>query len=396
MKTTMYLKASHKLFCPGPVNVAENVRQVVATLEIGHREKEFSTLFKSVNSKLLDVFEIREQSKYQSVIITGSGSASNEAVLSSVVGQKNILVLSNGEFGQRLGDISRIHNPNTFQIRLEWGIPFNLSQIRKFVKENNIEMISMVHHETSTGMLNPILKVGKIVHDFGLIFHVDAVSSAGSDKIDIEQAHIDFLTTSSSKALGSIPGLSIVIGKVKSFESIKDIPPRTAYLNLYKFYRYAKDLKQTPNTPAVQLFGALEQALCNILVNKIENVRADLRKKAVLIRKTLKQMDIHPLLDSKHQMSSMLTTFSLPDYLLASDLKNALKSLGFVIYEGKGPLKDKVFQIAHIGEITFEQIQEFKVAFETVINQYRTPVNQMVNNQSKHPSRFKDNSSMYN
>ncbi len=396
MKATMYLKTSHKLFCPGPVNVAENVRQVVSTMEIGHREKEFSSLFKSVNSKLLDVFEIREQSRYQSVIITGSGSASNEAVLSSVVGQKNILVISNGEFGQRLGDISRIHNPNTFQIKLEWGVPFNISEIRKFVKNNKIAMISMVHHETSTGMLNPISKVGKIVKEFGLMFHVDAVSSAGADKIDIEGSNIDFLTTSSSKALGSIPGLSIVIGKNKSFESIKDIPPRTAYLNLYKFYRYAKDVKQTPNTPAVQLFGALEQALSNILVNRVENVRADLRKKALLIRKTLKQMDIHPLLDSKHQLSSMLTTFSLPDYLLASDLKNALKSLGFVIYEGKGPLKDKVFQIACIGEITFDQIQEFKEAFETVINQYKTPSKQLLSNNSNHVSRFKDNSSMYN
>lgn len=396
MKSSIYLKSSHKLFCPGPVNVAENVRQVVATLEIGHREKEFSALFKSVNSKLLDVFEIREQSKYQSIVITGSGSAANEAVLSSVVGQKNILVISNGEFGQRLGDISRIHNPNTFQIRLEWGTAFNLTEIKKFVKENNIEMISIVHHETSTGMLNPILKVGKIVKEYGLLFHVDAVSSAGSDKIDIEESNIDFLTTSSSKALGSIPGLSIVVGKVRSFESIKDIPPRTAYLNLYKFYRYAKDVKQTPNTPAVQLFGALEQALSNILVNRVENVRLDLRKKALLIRKTLKQLKIYPLLESKHQLSSMLTTFSLPDYLLASDLKNALKSLGFVIYDGKGPLKDRVFQIASIGEITFAQIQQFKVAFETVISQYKTPETQLISSQSSHSSRFKNNSPMYN
>lgn len=396
MKTTIYLKPSYKLFCPGPVNVAENVRQVVATLEIGHREKEFSHLFRSVNSKLLDIFEIQDQSKYQSVIITGSGSAANEAVLSSVVGQKRILVISNGEFGQRLADISRIHNPNTFQIKLEWGVPFNLLQVKKFVQENKIEMISMVHHETSTGMLNPILKVGKIAKEANLLFHVDAVSSAGSDKIEVEESGIDFITTSSSKALGSIPGLSIVVGKVKSFEALKDIPPRTAYLNLYKFYRYAKDYKQTPNTPAVQLFGALEQALSNILSKRVADFRLDLRKKALLIRKTLKQLGIYPLLAAKHQLSSVLTTFSVPEYLLASDLKNALKSLGFVIYEGKGPLKDKVFQIASIGEITFDQIQLFKEAFETVINEYKTPEKQTRRGLLGHAPRYKSTSSMYN
>ena len=109
------------LFTPGPVNVAENVRSAIGKEDICHREIDFEKLLLSIEAKLLSLFEIRHKSQYRAVVISGSGTAANEAMLSSVVGDKNILVLSNGEFGERLHAISTMHNSNTFLLEFPWG-----------------------------------------------------------------------------------------------------------------------------------------------------------------------------------------------------------------------------------------------------------------------------------
>ena len=90
------------LFTPGPVNIAKNVRAAICKEDICHREVDFDRLLQSIENKLLKLFELRNRVNYRAVVITGSGTAANEAMLSSVVGDKNILILSNGEFGERL------------------------------------------------------------------------------------------------------------------------------------------------------------------------------------------------------------------------------------------------------------------------------------------------------
>ena len=109
------------LFTPGPVNVAENIRMAIGKEDISHRETDFNLLLKSIENKLLRLFEIRNITDYRAVVITGSGTAANESILSSVVGDKSILILSNGEFGERLYNISKIYNKNTFLLKFAWG-----------------------------------------------------------------------------------------------------------------------------------------------------------------------------------------------------------------------------------------------------------------------------------
>lgn len=359
MKSTVYLKTSHKLFCPGPVNVAENVRQAVATYEIGHREKEFSYLLRSINRKLLDVFQIQEHHKYHPIVITGSGTAANEAVLSSVVGNKHILVVSNGEFGERLAMISAFHNSNTHHIKLGWGEVFNIRQIEQYIKANKIEVLAIVHHETSTGMLNPIEKIGRLTRKYGVIFILDTVSSAGAEKIDIEKNNIAFCSSSASKAIGSLPGVSFVIGKKTEFNKLKNIPAKTIYLNLYNFYKYSAEKLQTPNTPAVQSFIGLDQALTNILEEGVEKRHKHVKKLTTLLRKGLQVYGFQPFIDDRRIMSSVLTTFWCPEELDLEGFKMKLRERDIIIYSGKGPLANKVFQVGNIGNLTEESVQYF-------------------------------------
>ena len=109
------------LFTPGPVNVAESLRTAICKEDICHRETDFDALLAGIEQKILSLFQIRKRDHYRAVVITGSGTAANEAILSSVVGDGAILILSNGEFGGRLHKTSVIHNKKTHLIEMTWA-----------------------------------------------------------------------------------------------------------------------------------------------------------------------------------------------------------------------------------------------------------------------------------
>ena len=362
-------KNKYLLFTPGPVNVAKNVRSSMGKSDICHRESDFEDLLLSVENKLMKLFEIKNVNNYSAVFISGSGTAANEAILSSVVGNKNILVLSNGEFGERLHSISQIHNVNTYFLEFPWGKKFDLEVIDSFVKKNKIDIIAMVHHETSSGMLNSMGDIGSLSKSNGSILFVDCVSSAGAETIDMEKDNIAFCSSSSSKAIGSYAGLSFVIGETVEFEKIKNLPVKTSYLNLYKFYQFSKNKLQTPNTPAIPLFFALEQALANILLEGVANRHAKIRRKAKLLRQGMLKLGLNFLLDQK-EMSSVLTNVFIPININFKNFRQKLREEMIIIYEGKGCFKDRIFQVGNIGELSNSDIRFFLSVQKEALSNY--------------------------
>jgi 2-aminoethylphosphonate-pyruvate transaminase len=346
------------LFTPGPVNVAKNVRAAVAREDICHREIEFEALLRSIEGRLLRLFEIRDHTSYQAVVITGSGTAANEAMLSSVVGKQNILILSNGEFGERLHALSVIHNNNSFVLGFPWGSSLDLNVIDAYLKEHSIDVIAMAHHETSSGMLNSLVDIGALARKYGAMLLVDCVSSAGAESIDMERDNIAFCSSSCSKAIGSYPGLSFVIGKITEFEKLKALPEKSTYLNLYKFFEFATGRSQTPNTPAVPLFFAFDQALANILSESVPHRHAKIRSTATMLRRGMTKLGLRFLLE-RNQMCSVLTTVHLPSNIEFESLQRELRMKSIIIYEGKGPFKGKMFQVGSIGELTHRDVQVF-------------------------------------
>jgi len=357
------------LFTPGPVNVKENVRMAICKEDICHREQDFDVLLQSVEEKLLQLFEIKRTTDYRAVVITGSGTAANESMLSSTVGEKNILIISNGEFGERLFHISEVHNKNTFVLKFGWGEKFDLEKIETFIKKNKIDVIAMVHHETSSGLLNPIEEVGMLSKAYNTLFIVDCVSSAGAELIDLEKCNISFCSSSSSKAISSYPGLSFVVGKKQEFEKLKDIQAKTTYLSLYKFYHFTHTISQTPNTPAVPLFFALEQALENILQEGISNRHQDILNRASILRTGMKKLGLKFLID-ENDMCSVLTTVYTPEYIEVAVLREKLREKKIIIYEGKGEFKDKIFQVGNIGELSLTEIQFFLDTLQEILQNF--------------------------
>lgn len=354
------------LFTPGPVNVAQTLRAAISKEDICHREPDFDNLLRSIEHKLISLFQIRNRARYRAVVITGSGTAANEAILSSVVGKGAILILSNGEFGERLHKTSLIHNKRTHFLEMPWGTPFDVSKIEAYMAAHKIDVVAMVHHETCSGMLNPLAQIGALAKKNGALFVVDGVSSVGAEVIDMEACHIGFVSSSSSKAIGSYPGLSFVVGRKKHFKGLKRHAAKTTYLNLATIYAFLRNHSQTPNTPAVPLFFALEQALTDILREGVIKRYARIKARADQLRVGMRRLNLDFLID-EGDMCSILTTVRMPLTLSVRDLRERLREKSIIIYEGKGCFAGKVFQVGNIGELSDYDIRFFLATLKDVL-----------------------------
>ena len=156
------------LLCPGPVLLSRQVKRAVNNTVIGHREEVFSALLLESAAMLKPLVGIEsEESPYEIAFITGSGTAANETILSSIGADGPALVISNGEFGERLFDVAKLHNDDVDQLHFEWQEPIDLGKVEEALRRKRYHLVAVVHHETSSGMMNPVAEVAQLAHRYG-------------------------------------------------------------------------------------------------------------------------------------------------------------------------------------------------------------------------------------
>jgi len=358
------------LLCPGPVMVSKKVKSALLHADIGHRETEFIEILTRCRAKLNKAFGA-QGNEYTNVIITGSGTSANEALLSSYGPGRKLLFLSNGEFGDRLADLARCHGLTFRLLEFGWTNSIDLAKVEQEIAGGGYDALMMVHHETSTGMLNPISEVGALLAKHGVDFLVDSVSSLGAERLSVEEAKITFCTASANKALASLPGLAFVCGKRTAFEALKGRKAHTRYLDLYRHYEFEELRFQTPNTPAVSLFYALETALDELLHDTLEQRMCHYGQLSSLIRGRLRELGMmFPI--REEEMSRVLTTVFYPEGLDVEGFHDWVKQHNYVIYRGKGPLLGRAFQIANIGHVREEHVRSFLDLMERGLERSRT------------------------
>ena len=354
------------LFCPGPVRVSRRVRQAMRAPDIGHREVEFSEMVNRIRLKLGKVFGVHNFHRYTTVVLTGSGSAANEAVLGTAGVGRRLLVLTNGEFGERLAGIAAHLGLDVESLAARWGQRVDLPAMERRLARGGVDLVAWVHHETSTGMLNPLPEIAALARRHGAATLVDAVSSLGGVPVDVEANEVTFCTASANKAIGSIPGLAFVCGQRRAFEALETVRARSMYLDLYRHFTYNDRLYQTPNTPAVTLYFALEAALDELLAGGLDVRFAHHRRLARRLRRGLSRLGLRTFLPEA-AMSPLLTTVDLPAGFSAEEFHERLKRAGFVVYPGKGILRDRAFQVANMGALSVRHVDRFLEALESVV-----------------------------
>lgn len=365
------MRRPFKIFTAGPVNVSPSVKQSLIYPEIGHRESEFSELYAEVREKLLKVFEV-DSRDYSSFVIGGSGTAAMESVLASNIHKgRKMLVINNGAFGDRLAEICGVYGIPTLKTDYQWGGYPELDGIEKLLaQEPDIEAVSMVFMETSTGMLNPVRDVGSLCRKYDKMFIVDAVSGFVGDPLNIQESNIDFCFSNTNKGISGLPVISFICAKKSSVEKIRDISPRTFYLSLLKHYDYAEKKNQTPFTPQIPLFYMLNQALSELLEEGIENRQKRYRENSSLMRKRLRELGFRFHLPEKY-MSNVMTNVLIPKNYSYEEFHDQLKERDYIIYPGKNQLEGKIMHIANVGTHTTKEVSEFCDAVEEIVEKKR-------------------------
>jgi 2-aminoethylphosphonate-pyruvate transaminase len=364
-------KKDFKMFVAGPVSIDEDIKQAMVYPTIGHREPEFSDLFRRIRDKLLVIFGADSKpGEYGCVVIGGSGTSAMETLVCSVLHKdKKLLAIANGGFGRRFAHICDVHHIEANQINTEWGEYPDLEKIEKELQEDkDIEAVSMVSMETSTGMLNPIHEMGELCKKYNKTFIVDSVVSQCGEKLNMIDDNIDYCVTNTNKCLGGAPVLGIICYKKSTLNKSKDVEPRSYSLDLFKHVKYGEESSQTPFTPQIPLFFMLEEALNKIMEEGIANRIERYARNGKLMKKRLKEMGFKFHLKEEEWMSNLMVNVLTPKNYQYKDIHGPLKEKGYVIYPGKGILDGKVIHIANIGTLEEKDVDQFCDDLQEIIN----------------------------
>jgi 2-aminoethylphosphonate-pyruvate transaminase len=344
------------LLTPGPLSTSKTVKESMLR-DWCTWDDEYKELVQEIRRRL--VLLTGDPDTYTSVLMQGSGTFSVESVLTSAVPKDGkLLVLVNGAYGRRMAEIARVAEMETLVLDSgELDHP-DLDDLDLLLQEDpKISHVAVVHCETTTGMLNPVDEIGRIVKRYGRIYIVDAMSSFGGIPIDIAALQADFLVSSANKCIQGVPGFGFVIARRKQIERL-DGQARSHSLDLYDQWKVMEQeqgkWRFTSPTHVVRAFSTALEELDR------EGGVAQRFKRYSHNHSTLvagmENLGFTCLLD-KNLRSPIITAFFNPTHekYRFSTFYQALKSRGFVIYPGKVTDRD-TFRIGTIGDIDQQDI----------------------------------------
>ncbi|WAH36748.1 2-aminoethylphosphonate aminotransferase [Alicyclobacillus dauci] len=359
------------LLTPGPATTTDSVKYAQVVPDVCPREKEFGRLMESIAEDLTRL--VAEPEHYATVLFGGSGTAAVESILSSVVGSNAVIIINNGAYGKRMCEIANAYSLNFYEFKSSPQAPIDADELERFITtfDSKTTHLAVVHHETTTGLLNDIASIGEICKRHQIDLIVDAISSFAAIPIRMKEMNISYLAASSNKNLQGLPGISFVIADKRKLESLRNQPSANYYLNLYAQYKYFSDTSQIRFTPPVQTFYALEQAIAELKLEGLEERYARYTASWQTLIHGIQQLGLKHIVPMEHH-SKLVTSVLEPDcsgYDFHA-MHDYLYERGFTIYPGK--LEElPTFRIANIGDITFKDME----AFLAVLKAYLGSIN---------------------
>ncbi len=350
------------MFVPGPVDVAPEVLAAQTKPMMPHRSKDFEEIFRHTAEKAQKLFF----TQYRVFQGTSSGSGMQEAGVRNLV-QEQVLSCVNGAFGDRWNKCAIANGKQADRIEVPWGQAITPEMLAEALKKKSYEAVTIVHNETSTGVENPVKDMAKVIHEISpdTLILVDAVSSLGGVKIEMDAWGIDFILTSSQKCLALPPGLSLAAASDRAMKKAETVSNRGWYFDLVLMEKHRlKD--STPMTPVMPLIYALDVQLDRILEEGLENRFA---RHAAMAKRTQNWAIDHGMepLAAEGSRSKTVSTIKNTKGLDIAALNKFLMTKGMRIANGYGELKEKTFRIAHMGEITMSDVDALLANMEEFI-----------------------------
>ena len=357
------------LFTPGPLTTSQTVKQAMLR-DLGSRDFEFIGLVKEIRQKLVEVGQA-DQSEYTTVIVQGSGTFGLEAVVSSTVPPDGkLLVLINGAYGKRIAKIASILKIDTVKLDYPENTTPNLQEIEDTLQaDGQITNVSVVHCETTTGIVNPIEEIGSIVAKYGARYFVDAMSSFGAVPLNLAKCNIDYLVSSANKCIEGVPGFSFVLCKLSSLEQTAGYT-RSLSLDLLDQYRGLERNGQFRFTPPTHALVAFRQALAELEAEGGVPGRGNrYRRNYETLITGMRRMGFREYLKPEDQ-GYIITSFLYPDdpNFVFETFYESLNQKGYVIYPGKVSDAD-CFRIGNIGRIFESDVKALLAAIAETIQE---------------------------
>lgn len=345
--------ANLTLLNPGPINVSPRVRQALATCpDLCHRETEYFEIQDRVRQRLVDVFGVAAD--YEAALISGSGTSGMEAMLASVVG-RGVVVVDNGVYGDRLAQMAAAHRLPHRVVKADWFHRPADGDLEAALADPAHDTLALVHHETTTGLLNDLPAVARLARAHGKRLVVDSVSGLGGEVFDFGAIRPDAVCSTANKCLHGLPGVSFVLVK-KGTPLVR----RSLYLDLGLALTKQR-ASDTAFTPAIQVMAAFAEALAELGEETVAARQALYRRRSDAIRATLQEIGATLMLPPDLR-SLTITSARLPAGLAYPTLHDRMKARGFVIYGGQGRLSEEAFRIANMGHWSEERLAALQTA----------------------------------
>jgi 2-aminoethylphosphonate-pyruvate transaminase len=352
------------LLNPGPVNVSERVRAALGRADVCHREPECAELLDRIRARLVRAFA--PGGGFTAVLVTGSGTAALEMAVQSVLSERGrLVVVANGVYGERMAAMAGAARLPCDVVGGAWTSGPDLDAVERALAAPDVEAVAVVHHETTTGLLNPVGTVGRLARAQGKLLLVDSVSGLGGEELDLEATAADVVVGTGGKCVQAFPGLAFILVREAVLPRLARHPRRSLYLSL-GVHHDAQVRGTVPFTPAVQLAYALDEALAELLEEGVAGRIARYARAASQLRAGFERLGLGFVLPPAVR-SNTITSLWLPAGKSYADLHDGLKQQGFVVYEGQGRLAREIFRVANMGQLVPADFERFLVALGSML-----------------------------
>jgi len=336
---------------PGPTNVSDRVMWAMLSPIINHRSHDFGELYSAIEKRCKNVF----LTKNEVVVLSASGTGGVDASLGSLLQDgDNLVVPSFGEFSSRLGDSARYSGANVIVPEAKLGTVPSLDEIEKALKSvPKVKALCVVYNETSTGVTwRKLRELKELVEKYGALYVVDAISVLGGDSLPVDDLGVDICIGASQKCIAAPPGIAMVSVSDEAKKAMDEVKtPRTQYFHLPKYFKYA-EIGETPYTPALSLFFALNEALKMVEEEGLEKRIRRHSHCAKAFYDAFEALDLKPFVENKEMRSNTVIGILYPQGIDDKKFRTLLDDkFGILIAGGFGALKGKMFRVGSMGEI---------------------------------------------
>lgn len=352
------------MFIPGPVDVAPEVLAAQAKPMMSHHSKDFEALFHRTEEKLQKLF-FTECRIFQA---TASGSGMQEAAIRNLV-QESVLSCLNGAYAERWYEVAVSNGKQADTLEVPWGQVIQPDALAEALKKKHYEAVTIVHNETSTGAENPVQQLAAVIHEISpeTLVLVDAVSSLGGVKIEMDAWGIDYLLTSSQTCLALPPGLSLAGVSDRAMKKAETVTNRGWYFDLVRMDKHRiKD--STPITPVIPLIYALDVQTDRILAEGLDNRFARHAAMSGRVQTWAIEQSMNMMVPDPYRSKTVSVIQNSRGFEVAA-LNKFLSLRGMCIANGYSIWKEKTFRIATMGETQLSDVEDLLLAIEEFLKQ---------------------------